>query len=521
MEAVTQEIPDLKSLTLAQKAAQMVMIDIPDQRLGDSTKEHFKKFDWNGVILFAKNVENRQQVVNLVEEIHGHLGVVPLISVDQEGGLVDRFRFPDMSLSPGPMALAATGSTEATFEAHEIMGRELKSLGMHVDFAPCLDVNVNPLNPIIGVRSFGEDPKKVAEHGRAAIRGLRQGGVASTAKHFPGHGDTSSDSHIDLPTVAHARDRLEAVELLPFRAAVEEEVEMIMTAHVTFPAIDDTPGLPATLSSLTLTRLLREGMGYQGIIVTDSMAMKAVADNFGVADGAVRSVQAGADLILACGPFENQLTTVRGIVEAVEDGRLTEARLDESVARILELKRRYHFLPEKTAGYDVEGHRSTMTALVNRSITQVQDPQGLLPLQGKTLVLMPDLLPQTPLGEMERGESLAAHLMGEVEERRYHAHGSGAGLRAVIEDLDDFDQVVVAVYSRDRLPDSQKELLRMLRESTSRIVVASLSSPYLLADVPQDSAQVLSYNYTPLSMRALGQFLNGKLEALGTLPVSL
>ena len=521
MEALTQEIPDLKSLNLAQKAAQMVMIDIPDLELGQTTKEHFEKFDWNGVILFAKNVKDRDQVVRLVEEIHGHLGIVPLISVDQEGGLVDRFRFSDMSLSPGPMALAATGSTEATFQAHEIMGRELKSLGMHVDFAPCLDVNVNPLNPIIGVRSFGEDPKSVAEHGKAAIRGLRQGGVASTAKHFPGHGDTSSDSHIDLPTVGHARERLEAVELLPFRAAVEEKVEMIMTAHVTFPAIDDTPGLPATLSSLTLTKLLREEMGYEGIIVTDSMAMKAVADNFGVADGAVRSIQAGADLILACGPFENQLTTVQGIIAAVEDGRLSEARLDESVTRILELKRRYHFLPEKSASYDVEAHRQSMTALVNRTITLVQDPQQLLPLSGKTLVLMPDLLPQTPLGEMERGESLAGHLSGEVEERRYHAHGAGAGLRAVIEDMEGFDQVVMAVYSRDRLPDSQKELLRMLREATSRVVVVSLSSPYLLADVPEDSAQVLSYNYTPLSMQALGRYLNGKLEAQGTLPVTL
>lgn len=516
-------LPEVSQLTLEQKAAQMVMIDIPDQQLSDSTREHLKKYDWNGFILFAKNVQDRAQVVNLVESLHQACAITPLLSVDQEGGLVDRFRFAEMNLSPGPMALAATGQVEATYEAHKIMGRELASLGMHLNFAPCLDVNVNPRNPIIGVRSFGEDPDKVAEHGRAAVRGLRDGGVASTGKHFPGHGDTSLDSHISLPTVAHPRARLDQVELAPFKAAIEEGIDAIMTAHVTFPAIEDTAGLPATLSHKVLTGLLREELGFQGVVVTDSMAMQAVADRWGVGDAAVRSVEAGADLVLACGPFENHVKTVEALIEAVRSGRLPESRLDESVERLMALKRKYHFLPEKSVKYEVGEHRSKMTELVSQTITLVRDQAGLLPLEGKVLVLMPDLLPQTPLGEMTHGESLAAHISGpeQVEEERYHVHGSGAGLREVADRAADFDTVVLAVYSRDRLPDSQKEMAAMVAAKNPNLIVVSLSSPYLLLDLPQDSSALLSYNYTPLSMQALGRVLTGELEARGTMPVTL
>ncbi|MCA9794380.1 MAG: hypothetical protein KC910_21380, partial [Candidatus Eremiobacteraeota bacterium] len=407
-----------------------------------------------------------------------------------------------------------------TFEAHRIMGREMASLGIHLDFAPCLDVNCNPDNPIIGVRSFGDDPELVGRHGQAAIRGLREGGVGSTAKHFPGHGDTSQDSHIALATVPHSRERLEKVELAPFRAAIQAEVEAIMTAHITFPAFDPTPGLPATLSHPILTGLLRQQMGFEGVIFTDSMAMLAIADRFGVAEAAVMSVEAGADVVLACGPFQNHLESLRGLVEAVQSGRLAEERLDASLERIFALKQRFCGRPTPV-NYDLEAHRQSMASIVDRTITVLRQQPGVLPLKGKTLVLMPDLLPQTPLGEVSRSESLAAHMSGvETQEQRYHSHGDGPALTMLAQQAGEYDNVVVAVYGRDRLPDSQRDLIRLLLEQDTNCVVVSLASPYLLAHVEAPNV-VLSYNYTPLSLNALGRVLTGKLEARGKCPVGL
>jgi len=519
---------DLTSLSLEEKAAQMVMIDIPDLEMGEETRAHLRQHPFNGVILFAKNVRDRQQVVRLVEDIRAACAHQPLLTVDQEGGLVDRFRFEDMSLTPGNMALAATGDIECTRAAHRIMGAELKALGIDLDFAPCLDVNNNPLNPIIGVRSFGEDPHLVARHGQAAIEGLREGGVGSTAKHFPGHGDTSLDSHIALPTVAKTREQLEAVELVPFRAAVEAGVDAMMTAHMTFPALDDRPGVPATLSYKTLTGLLREEMGYQGVIFTDSMAMQAVADHFGVAEGAVLSVEAGADVVLACGSFEDQVTTVQALVDAVRSGRLSEERLNASVERIFALKARYHNAPEASPSYDAAAHRQTMQAIVERTITVVRNVGGLVPLRaesaGQVLVLTPDLLPVTPLGEMESTESLTKHLQLpglKVEERMYHVAPTGPPARELLEAAAQAGTVVLAVYARNRLSDLVRELVEGVVAANPRTVLVSLSSPYLLNDVPAAPGYVVSYNYTPMSLRALGQVLCGQLEARGTLPVGL
>ncbi len=370
----------LRHLSLREKAAQVIMIDLPGTDLSDRDRRHLEDHAWNGVILFAKNVVDRLQVTGLIQAILEAAARPPLLAVDQEGGLVDRLRFDEMSLSPGAMALGALGDPHQTYRAHYLMGRELCDLGIHVDFAPCLAVNVNPCNPIIGVRSFGEDPQKVAEHGRAAVRGLRDGGVAPTAKHFPGHGDTCLDSHLALPTLAHDRERLDRVELLPFRAAVEEGVEAIMTAHVTFPALDPTEGLPATLSKPVLTGLLREEMGFEGVIVTDSLAMRALADRWGFAEATVLSIEAGADLVLALGPFENQLQALEGLVSAVDQGRLAEARLDESLHRLARLRAGRSNRPHATPTWDVPVHQAEMREIAARSVTLFTNREGLLPL---------------------------------------------------------------------------------------------------------------------------------------------
>src|SRR5690606_667232 len=254
-----------------------------------------------GVILFARNIRDPVQVANLtrsLQQLAQSSGArIPLfIATDQEGGIVARLRSP-AAVMPGAMALGAASSPELAYEAGRSTARQLLAVGINMNFAPVVDVNNNPANPVIGVRSFGEDPELVAELGAAFIRGQQEEGVISTAKHFPGHGDTDTDSHIALPRADHPRVRLDQVELVPFRAAIAAGVDAIMTAHVTFPSIDPTPGLPATLSHRVLTGLLREELGHEGLIVTDAMEMQAITANFGIAEAAVRAVEAVGDMV--------------------------------------------------------------------------------------------------------------------------------------------------------------------------------------------------------------------------------
>lgn len=516
-------LPEIASLSLEQKVAQLIHVDVPSLELDEGTRRHLGEHAFHGVILFAQNVKDRPQVVRLIESIHGALPIPPWISIDQEGGLVDRIRFPEMSLSPGLMALGASGDPARVEAAHRIMGRELSDLGVHIDFAPCLDVNNNPHNPIIGARSLGEDPAAVARLGRAAIRGLRAGGVASCAKHFPGHGDTSMDSHMALPTVDHPVERLQAVELAPFRAAVEEGVESIMTAHIVFPAYDSEP---ATLSKRILTGLLREEMGYRGIIVTDGLNMKAIADHYGMGEAAVRSVEAGADLILALGPIADQKAAFQALLEAARSGRISEARIDESLERLFAAKRKFAARPRLEPSFDSSAHRAEMRELAAAGVTIARDREGLLPLRaGKVLVLTPDLLPVTPLGEMASSQSLAAFMgghEGEVVDHKFHFSGvAGPAHHEVVARASEADTVVMALYARNRLNDAQRELAQAVLAANPRTVVVSLSSPYLLMDLPTAGTCVLGYNYSSFTLEAVAEVLQGKRQATGKLPVTL
>ena len=522
----SRPLPAISSLSLSQKVAQLVQIDIPDMELSETTREHFQRFEYNGVILFAKNVLHRAQLVQLITDLQELCDVTPMITVDQEGGLVERFRFPEISGHPGAMAMAAAGDPDWTEQSYQIMGTELASLGVTVNFAPCLDVNSNPSNPIIGARSFSSDAEAVSRHGVACTLGLQNGGVAACGKHFPGHGDTDKDSHIDLPTVSRTKPELDLVELAPFRAAIDAGIDALMTAHVTFPAIDPTPGLPATLSYPVLTNLLREEMGFQGVIFTDSMAMHAIATRFGVGEAAVMSIEAGADIVLACGSFENHIKTVEALIEAVENGRISEDRIDRSLERIFALKGRYSQTPQLHPGYPMIEHHQRMATITEKTVTVLSGAETL-PLKGRVLVLIQDLLPQTPLGEVDRAVSLAEALNAEktdpslvIEEERYHLHSSGESCREISERASAYDQVVVCLFSRDRLPDGQRLLVENLVRDGIEPLLVSFSSPYLFDGLPdRHRALILNYNYSPLGLRALTKVLLGQQKAVGICPV--
>lgn len=284
-----------------------------------------------GIILFKRNLGAMDAIAALVASTVEAAGPrAPLVAIDQEGGRVARLGSPVLKLPP-MRRLGERDDPALTERCGRVLGRQLAALGVSLDFAPVLDVDTNPDNPVIGDRAFGRDAETVTRHALAFARGLGSAGVASCGKHFPGHGDTDLDSHLALPRIAHDRARLDAIELAPFRAA-RGLVPSIMTAHVVFEALD--PGVPATLSRRVITGLLREELGYDGVIVSDDLEMKAVFDHFGVAESAVRAIEAGCDLLLVCSRLELLEEAAAALVARAERDDAFAGRLADAAARV-------------------------------------------------------------------------------------------------------------------------------------------------------------------------------------------
>lgn len=299
-----------------------------------------REFDLGGVILFARNVEDPRQVAELAREVRSLARDLPLwVSVDQEGGRVARLKRPFTEWPP--MATLGRSGDESLAERFaRALARELRAVGISLDYAPVLDVRTNPANQVIGDRALDDRAEDVARLGASIIRALQGEGIAACGKHFPGHGDTLADSHHDLPVVEHPLDRLRAVELVPFRAAIDAKVSAIMTAHVLVPSLDEER--PATLSAAVVTTLLREELGFSGAILSDDLQMKAIADRYPIARAAVSALVAGCDGLLICGPDQGaQVAALEAIVHAVEAGEIPHTRLDDALLRLQREKERF------------------------------------------------------------------------------------------------------------------------------------------------------------------------------------
>ena len=296
-----------------------------------------------GAILFARNIESVDQVANLIQELKN---IRPDIwmAVDQEGGRVERLKDPFPELPP----MRALNSEEEARKAATLLAHGLSWLGFHQDYAPVLDVDTNPDNPIIGDRSFSSEASEVARLGCAFIKALQSAGIAACGKHFPGHGDTSQDSHLELPRLNHDLQRLRDVELVPFAAAAKAGLASLMTAHVLFEPLDSEH--PATLSEHFIEPILRQEMNYQGVVVSDDLEMNAVADHYGIEDAVVRSLQAGCDQVLICSDTERQAKAYEALIHAVESGTLPKERVLEAGQRIDHMKQRYQTLTGRLQG---------------------------------------------------------------------------------------------------------------------------------------------------------------------------
>ncbi|TNJ66744.1 beta-N-acetylhexosaminidase [Paenibacillus hemerocallicola] len=530
-------------MTLRHKIGQMLHCGFHGYEPGEDIARLIRERHIGGVILFARNVRDVRQVAAMNAEFQRialEAGVPPLtIAIDQEGGMVARLT-DGVALMPGNMAIAAGGEPQAAYEAARVTGEELRALGINLNYAPVLDVNVNPGNPVIGVRSYGESPELVGEYGVRAIRGLQEAGVTATAKHFPGHGDTDVDSHLDLPTIAHGRERIYGIELAPFVRAIEEGIDAIMSSHIYFPSFE-TEKRPVTLSRNVLTGLLREELGFDGVIMTDCMEMKAIADHYGTVAAAVLAVEAGADCVLISHRHDLQEEAIEALVAAVESGRLSEARIDESVERLLAMKRKRgvtadavttaadeaYYAGEAFRSVGSREHRETARRISEASVTLVKADAGTLPLRReRTLVIGVQAVAVSEVDEsvdlpVTLGQAIAAHGV-EVEERTVALDQVGANAEELIRLAvqGGFRQVVIGTYNASFRPD-QSALVRAILDAGVTPVVVALRNPYDIKAFPDVSAYLATYESRPLALQSAAKVLTGVIGAKGRTPVTI
>ncbi|MEV3892997.1 glycoside hydrolase family 3 protein [Streptomyces anulatus] len=488
-----------------------------------------------GIIYFtwAHNTRDPHQIADLSNGLQraalaGRSRLPLLVSTDQEHGIVCRVGEP-ATLLPGAMALGAGGSRSDTRRAAWIAGAELAALGVNQNYAPDADVNVNPANPVIGVRSFGSDPAAVAALVAEQVKGYQGAGVASTAKHFPGHGDTSTDSHTGLPVINHTRAQWEELDAPPFRAAIRARIDSIMTAHIVVPALDPSED-PATLSRPILTGILREELGYDGVVVTDSLGMEGVRTKYGDDRVPVLALLAGVDQLL--NP-PNLSVAWNAVLEAVRGGEISEARVDESILRILRLKSRLGLFRdpfvsrrgvERTVGS--RAHRAAADRIAERTTTLLADPGALLPLSRRShrnlLVVGAD--PASPSGTTGPPTSTLANAFGELGfTARALSTGTAPNQAKIAEAVaaaEGRDAVVVATYNVTAAS-SQRTLVTALVATGVPVVTVAVRNPYDVAHLTGTgvAASLAAYSWTDVELRAAARVIAGHADPEGTLPV--
>lgn len=492
-------------MNLREKVGQLFVVAARGGEPLDEVERHVRENHVGGVIWF-QSTSGETAAANA--KLQSLARTPLLISADLEAGM--GMRFTDGTWWPPAMAIAATGDPSLAREQGRATARAALAIGVNHLFAPVADVNVDPRNPVINTRSFGEDPDDVARYVAALVEGIQEAGALATAKHFPGHGDTHVDSHRALPVLDVTRERLDAVELVPFRAAIDAGVASVMIGHLSVPALDATPApvrsefenvygtsvvevtrggtMPATLSKPVIDDLLRRELGFKGLVITDSMDMGGLAAHFDAAEAAIRAIEAGEDQILYSTDTD---AAIAAVIAAVENGRLTEARINESVARILAAKQRIG------RPSPLESDVAIAQAAAERSIALVRDRSALLPLRGRVAIRA---FAEDPLDDALRmlGDGVAT---------------------------DEADVIVLLLGIRPRsgaghlsVPEEAKQLASRLPERT---VVVSLGSPYVVRDLPDISTFVCAWGVQPVLQRAAVRALRGEIPMTGRLPVTL
>jgi beta-N-acetylhexosaminidase len=532
------------TLTLREKAAQMVWPTVWGNYVATDDPEWIRVQRWvrdEKVGGFTMSVGSPLDIAAKLNAMQRMSTIPLLIGADLEYGAGMRARggyfmpggheLGGAVAFPPQMALGATRDTALAYRQGQITAIEGRAIGIHIDYAPVLDVNNNPANPVINTRSYGADPQLVAAMGSAFVRGLQANGMIATGKHFPGHGDTEVNSHLALPVVGASRERLDSVELVPFRQAVRAGIGAIMSFHGAMPALDPSND-PGTLSRIVLTDVLREEIGFSSMIISDAMDMRGVLDRYGAREAAIRAVAAGADVLIQ--PLD-VTETIDAVVAGVTSGRYSEARLDSSVMRILRLKERLGLHRSAEVSLDSvrtlvgrAEHQAAANEIAERSVTLVRDSTGVVPLRRGARVVSVTFARRS---DFLAGRTFDAELRATFPQLRSEfidADEPDARLERVLAATRDADVVIIGSYvshawnaTTVEAPRAFADLVRRADDGGARALVISFGNPYLLQQVPDTKAYLVAWGGLPVSQRAAARAVTGQSAIGGRLPIPI
>lgn len=524
----------METMSLREKIGQLFVVpangtftnenDLNYRRLKNLVTE----YKIGGLIFMQGDIYGQAMMTNRLQSV----SKIPLwITQDMEYGAAMRVR-GTTRITPA-MGIAATGKPENAYLKGKITGREARALGVHQVFAPVLDVNNNPDNPVINVRSFAGTPQKVALYGGNFIAGLESEGILATAKHFPGHGDTDIDSHLSLPTIPHDFARIDSLELVPFRITIENGLRSIMTAHIAYPGISENIGRPATLDESVLNRILVDSLQFNGLVVTDGLEMKGITDHFSPGEAVVQALLAGADMMLIS---PDMRTAVTEIYRAVESGRISEERIDQSVRKLLELKKLNGLFENRTVDVEALSYKINTPAyqaeaerIARESVTVLKNRRGLLPLRE---VNHPRVLVINVADD--RSGSTGNILAREV--RRYHSNVTSHTLdrrsgneekTEIIRAANDADLIIIGSFIMVRshqpiqLHSDHLELLKRITALQKPSILMAFGNPYIVRDLPDADVHMLAWSSNANQVRQTVPALFGGSEVKGKLPSSI
>ena len=501
----------MRKMSVRDKVGQLFIINYGHYTPKGEIEEMIKKDRIGGLIIMEVGME---QYANQMNEFQKQSRIPMVISIDGEWGA--SMRFDTLTQFPRNMQLGALSNKEMVYKVGRAMADQFRRVGVHINYAPTIDVNNNPKNPVIGQRSFGDDRDKVAQYGAALIRGMQDGGVWTSAKHFPGHGDTDVDSHKALPTLPFDRARLDSIELYPFQEAINQDVWMVMVGHLNVPALDPT-GLPSSISYPIITELLKEEMGFKGIVVTDALGMKGVSTYMPAEMVPVASFKAGSDLLLM--PAQDWHRSIQNMVKAVKSGEISRERLDESVRKVLKMKEQLGlldgtpFIDPKNIYEDTETKEviDLIQEVCDASVTMVKRPSVALKGEGSLAQLIKEGRAKEVV--LDKRMSLAS-----LDGAKLSVEGAEYAvvylpeLRAPKNDFNSYSNM------------KPEEIYGFLTEwaRQQKVILAVMNNPYVLdqIDVKAFDGIVIGYSSVDQNMKAVGKVLSGQIDAEGVLPVS-
>ena len=526
VNSLFDNMKNLNELTLEEKIGQLLIIGFHETTLTDELRILIRRYKFGNFILFARNVVDIPQLEKLTRDLHeevmNSIGIMPFIAIDQEGG--NTVRIMDKStFYPGSMTIAATDLSNAEIIGH-MMGKHLISLGINMNFAPVLDINNNPKNPIIGIRSFSDKPEIVSKYGIEIIKAMQSEGVIATGKHFPGHGDVEIDSHLGLPVLPFDKERLYNMELKPFMEAINNDVQNIMAAHIIFQEVDKEN--PATVSKDILQGILRNELSYSGLITSDCMEMNAISETMTTPVGAMRGIKAGDDLVCVSHTKQRQIDSINLIKESVEKNEISIEEIDEKIERILKyknevysvMKQKFFNNPNNLEIFNDAEQAKVLQHIVDSSLTYVNGKN--FELKGKTLIYWCQQFASTIAEDTLDEENFGVLLNKEIPSADTLEYITDEYSEKNVTESKNYDTVVFISFNAFSYK-NQAKMINEINKISSNFFVISIRNPYDFLYLDENINFYTLYESTPNSMRTVVKFLKGEIEAKGALPVTL